>query len=94
MASTITTVALPPRLLPQDAGALQAMLLDLLGGAVELDASGVAQVSTPCVQILLAAARSWREDGTTLRLTAPSAELLAVLAHLAIDPAALQSPGA
>lgn len=85
---------LPSRLLPQDAAALQASLLALRGQPVELDASGVAQLSTPCVQVLLAAARSWRADGLALRLAAPSAEMTAVLAHLAVDPGALQSPEA
>lgn len=90
----LTCHRLPPRLLPQDACALQASLIALRGRAVEIDASAVAQLSTPCVQMLLAAARTWREDGVPLRLAGPSAELLAVLAHLAVDPAALQSPGA
>jgi chemotaxis protein CheX len=85
---------LPPRLLPQDSGALQSALLGLRGRAVALDARAVAQLSTPCVQVLLAAARSWREDGLALRLLEPFGEMLAVLGHLAVDPAALQSPGA
>lgn len=85
---------LPPRLLPQDAAALQASLIGLRGRPVELDASGVVQIATPCVQVLLSAARSWREDGVRLGLAAPSAEMLAVLAHLAVDTAALQSPEA
>ncbi|MFT3973829.1 MAG: STAS domain-containing protein [Amaricoccus sp.] len=85
---------LPTRLLPQDAAALQASLLGLRGRPVTLDAGGVAQLSTPCVQVLLAAARSWREDGLGLALVGPSDEMAAVLDHLAVDPAALQSPEA
>jgi len=85
---------LPPRLLPQDAAPLQATLLGLRGQPLELDASGVAQLSTPCVQVLLAAARSWRADGLALGLVAPSAEMTAVLAHLAVASGALQSPEA
>lgn len=83
-----------PRLLPQDAAALQASLLGLRGQPVTIDASAVAQLATPCVQVLLAAARSWREDGLALGLADPSPEMLAVLAHLAIDPAAFHSPEA
>lgn len=85
---------LPPRLLPQDAAPLQALLLGLRGRMVELDASAVAQLSTPCVQVLLAAARSWREDGIALSLSGASPEMLATLGHLAVDPAALRSDGA
>lgn len=85
---------LPARLLPQDAAALQASLLQLRGQPVELDASAVAQLATPCVQVLLAAARSWREDGQPLGLAAASGEMLAVLAHLGVEAADLRSPGA
>lgn len=95
MATTVASVShvLPPRLLPQDAAALQSAILALRGRAVELEARDVAQLSTPCLQVLLAAARTWREDGTALRLSDPSPDLLATLAHLAIDPDALQSGG-
>lgn len=92
--SEILRHRLAARLLPQDAAPLQATLLGLRGRPVELDAGGVARLGTPCVQVLLAAARSWREDGLRLALADPSAEMLAILAHLAVDPAALQSPEA
>jgi chemotaxis protein CheX len=94
MSSASACHPLPPRLLPQDAAPLRASLLALRGRPLDLDASAVAQLATPCVQVLLAAARSWREDGLPLRLAAPSAEMLAVLGHLAVDPALLQSPEA
>lgn len=90
----MTAFRLPPRLLLQDAAALQASLLALRGQPVELEARDVAQLSTPCVQVLLAAARTWRADGRGLALTAPSAEMTSVLAQLAVDPGALQSPEA
>lgn len=82
---------LPSRLLPQDAPGLQTALLGLRGRPVELDASGVARLATPCVQVLIAAARSWREDGLGFALATPSPEMLAVLARLEVDPSALQS---
>lgn len=85
---------LPTRLPPQEAAALQAALLALRGRPVALDASGVTQIATPCIQVLLAAARTWREDATALRLADPSPEFLATLAYLAVDPAALQAPEA
>lgn len=85
---------LPSRLLPQDAPALHGMLMTLRGQPVDLDASAVAQLATPCVQVLLSAARSWREDGVALGLIAPSSEMLAVLEHLAVEPAALEAGGA
>lgn len=76
--------------LPADrAAALAASLLALRGGRLTLDGERVAQITTPCVQVLLAAARTWAEDGVPLRIVRASPALRATLATLAIDAAAL-----
>ena len=75
----------------QHAPALLDALRALKGQDVDLDASDVVSVSTPCLQILLAAGRDWRRDHHRLRITDPSTDFLIALEHLGIDPDALQS---
>jgi chemotaxis protein CheX len=58
------------------AAPLAQSLLSRRGVALTLDASRVQRVGTQCLQVLLAAAATWKEDGVVLRLTKPTAELL------------------
>jgi chemotaxis protein CheX len=88
---TPSTLHLDPRLTAQQAPALLDRLRTLQGQDVEVDASGVVAVSTPCIQILLAAGESWRGDGKALRVVSPSTDFLMALDHLGIGPEALQS---
>ncbi|PST27317.1 STAS domain-containing protein [Mesorhizobium plurifarium] len=56
------TLKLAPVLDLNEATALHERLLALKGGALAIDASGVERIGTLCVQVLMAAARSWEED--------------------------------
>jgi chemotaxis protein CheX len=84
-------LSLPPRLGPSYAGDLVGTLRDMRGQPLEIDPSGVQSLSTPCLQILLSAARSWAADGQPLRLTEPSPEFMATLGYLGVEPGSLQS---
>jgi chemotaxis protein CheX len=75
----------------QHALALLTNLQALRGQDVELDASGVVTVSTPCLQILLAAGEGWRKEGCRLRIAEPSTDFLMALDHMGISLEALQS---
>ncbi len=82
---------LETRMAVQHAPALLESLRALRGQDVDLDASGVMTVSTPCLQVLLAAGEEWRDTGHRLRITDPSTDFLMALDHLGIDLDALQS---
>lgn len=82
---------LESRMAVQHAPALLKNLQALKGQDVDLDASGVIAVSTPCLQVLLAASENWRETGHRLRITDPSTDFLMALDHLGINLDALQS---
>jgi chemotaxis protein CheX len=44
------------------------------GAALSVDASGVRRVGAQCLQVLLAAAATWKADGMSLRLEKPTEE--------------------
>lgn len=46
------------------------------GKALSIDASRVRRVGAQCLQVLLAAASTWKADGARLSLTKPSEEFL------------------
>lgn len=86
-------LALQPRMTPAAAESLAEELKSLRGSDLVVNAAAVSFIATPCLQVLLAAARSWREDGRALTLE-PSSSLLAGLDDLGLDLRALQSEGA
>lgn len=45
-----------------EAAALRSSLLDQRGKALTIDASGVERAGTLCVQVLMAAAKTWEQD--------------------------------
>ena len=59
---------------------LRAALLERQGEALSLDASGVQRLGGLCLQLLLAARRSWAEAGQTLAIAPRSAAFEAALA--------------
>ena len=61
------------------------MIARVKGGAVVVDASAVERVSTPCIQVLLAAARSAEQVGTSFRISNASEALVAALADLGLS---------
>jgi chemotaxis protein CheX len=91
VSATSFKLHLESRMAVQHASALLENLQALRGQDVDLDASRVASVSTPCLQVLLAAGEEWRGTGNRLRITDPSTAFLMGLDHLGISLDALQS---
>jgi chemotaxis protein CheX len=56
------TISLAAVLDLNEASALRGKLMGLRGGNVVVDASGVERVGALCVQVIMAAAKTWDED--------------------------------
>lgn len=83
-AASGSRLTLEPRLAAQDAAALVQIVQARRGAALEIDASGVTEIGTPCLQVLLSAARTWRGDRQMLAVVEPSAGFLATIGHLGL----------
>ena len=55
------------------AGPLLESLLAVRGADAAVDAAAVTRASTPCLQVLLAAAKTWAAEGHAFRIVNPSA---------------------
>jgi chemotaxis protein CheX len=64
------------------AAPLAGALLSLRGHDVEIDASEVRRLGGQCLQVLLAAGKTWAADGHALTFTNPSAEFVDGMALL------------
>ncbi len=60
--------ALAPVLDLKAAGPLKAALIERRGHPLELDAADVQRMGGLCLQVLLSAAATWREEGHSLRI--------------------------
>ena len=87
-------LALEPRLALQDAATLLQTVQAHRGAPLEIDASGVVEIGTPYLQILLSAAESWRSDRQTLAVVGPSDAFLATIGHLGLGLEAFRAEGA
>jgi chemotaxis protein CheX len=58
-----------------------------LGEPLALDASRVTRLGASCLQVLLAAARTWKAEGDALSLQNPSARFVEDLNLLGLEPA-------
>lgn len=65
-------MTLPETMDLKAAAGLKASILAQRGSPLELDASGVRRLGGLCLQVLLAAASTWRTDGQSFSLTTPS----------------------
>ncbi|HEY8578576.1 MAG TPA: STAS domain-containing protein [Beijerinckiaceae bacterium] len=77
--------ALPAALDSRFAATLRDELLARRGGALTLDATQVGVLGAQCAQILLAAARTWREDGFALALAGASQQMMEDLELLGLS---------
>lgn len=82
-------VALPETLDLVAAKPLALTLLSMRGSDVRIDASQVTRVGGQCVQVLLSALATWREDHAIIKFISPSAEFIAGLKLLGVDPTTL-----
>ncbi len=88
------TLALPAVLDLNAAAPLREQLLALRGGPAILDGSAVERLGALCLQVLLAARRTWAADGAELRLTGASEALSAQLAAFGAPDLELPAGGA
>ena len=81
----LAAYALPQMLdLTQAAQLRDEMIRIAEGGSIELDASGVERMSTPCVQILLAAGRGARAANKSFKITQASELFRTAVAELGL----------
>ena len=83
------TLTLPERL---DSGAAPVLYQDLsqhLGQDVTLDAAALRHLGTLCTQVLLSAARTWRNAGAHFTCTSLGPEASAQLSLLGVSPSQL-----
>ncbi len=66
--ATFESLALAPILDLKAASPLRGSLLERRGHHLELDAADVQRLGGLCLQVLLAAAATWRADGLTMRV--------------------------
>lgn len=78
---------LPDRLEGAGLAAARDAILRFRGQDLDLDGAGVTRMNGLGLQLLLAAFRTWGEDGRRLRLTDPSAPVLDVFTRLNLDTA-------
>ncbi|TPW29033.1 STAS domain-containing protein [Pararhizobium mangrovi] len=81
----VSTCELPSDLGLAAAGPLTRELAGLRGRDVVVDGSAVRKVSTPCLQVLMSAALTWKLDGAELSLNAPSEALASGVALLGLS---------
>ncbi len=91
--SNSASLGLPPHLDIAAAGPLRDRLLALRGRDLELDGSAVVRMGALCLQVLLAASRSWRKDGFRFRIVDPSHGLCEALRQMGAAPALPRTQG-
>ena len=80
--ASFATVALVPKLDLAAAASLREVLLAVRGHDVVLEAGAVRHLGAATLQVLIAARRSWADDGAGLSLDAPSEAFEAGLSRL------------
>lgn len=79
------TLVLDPVLDMKASGPLKAALIERRGRPVEVDASDVQRLGGLCLQVLLAAGRTWADDGCAFAITPRSAAFDEALAQFGAD---------
>jgi chemotaxis protein CheX len=87
------SLALPAHLDIAAAGPLKDRILAHRGRDLELDGSSVVRLGALCLQVLLAASRSWRRDGHIFRIVDPSHGLCEALRQMGAAPSLPKSQG-
>jgi chemotaxis protein CheX len=82
-------VQLSPVLDIRAAGPLAAELLALRGNDVVIEGADVVHLGTQCLQVLLAARATWRDDEAAMDVVNPSPELIECLNLLGVQPETL-----
>ena len=79
-------IELPENLDMPVAAQLTDAFLKLVGEPLAVDASRVQRLGASCLQVLLAAARTWKVEGHALSLQNPSPRFLEDLNLLGLEP--------
>lgn len=79
------TVVLPDSLDSASAASIQELLLARRGSSLVVDAGQVNRVGVQALQVLIAAAQTWRADGQSYTVTNPSNELLETIALIGLS---------
>jgi len=85
------TLTLEANSVSEDAEQLLQEFLDNRGSDIQIDCEKVERFDTPCVEVLLSAARTWSDAGHKFELTNIPAPLKHCLEILAIDQAELEA---
>jgi chemotaxis protein CheX len=83
---SLQTIELPDILDMPSAGPLAQAFGKLVGSPVAIDASRVSRLGASCLQVMLAAARTWKAQGDALTLKDPSPRFLEDLGLLGLEP--------
>lgn len=78
------TMTLPANLPGETAAHMADALLAARSHSLAVDAGAVERIDTTCIQVLLSAARLWREEGATMSFTARSPVLESNLGTLGL----------
>jgi chemotaxis protein CheX len=80
------TLLLPAILDLSAAAPLADRLLHVRGADVALDASQVARLGGQCLQVLMAAGKTWAADRAKFEISTPSPEFVDALARFGVEP--------
>ena len=87
MSTAAHVIELPENLDLPAAARLADAFSKRVGDPLAIDASRVNRLGASCLQVLLAAARTWKSEGDALTLQNPSARFLEDLNLLGLEPA-------
>lgn len=79
------TVSLAAVLDLNEAAALRGKLMGLRGSNVVIDASGVERIGALCVQVIMAAAKTWNEDKQSFTLSKVSDAFQKTMQVIGVD---------
>ena len=68
----VQVLTLPDALPGELAANVADVILNARNGSLSINAGKVDRIDTPCIQVLLSAARLWRDDGETLTISGKS----------------------
>ena len=84
-------LTLPDALPGELASNVADVILTARNSPLSIDAGKVDRIDTPCIQVLLSAARLWREDGETLTVSGKSGPFEENISLLGLTTAELEA---
>ncbi|MFT4184089.1 MAG: STAS domain-containing protein [Rhizobium sp.] len=79
------TISLAAVLDLNEASALRGKLMGLRGSNVAIDASGVERIGALCIQVIMAAAKTWEEDSHSFTFSKASDAFQKTMQMIGID---------